>query len=94
VLRTGPVLLAAVARREWKKKDDTIGVARTVTVVDQATGRTDEFDVDDKRVNGELDEALHSVVVLELSHGRYWNDTPQGRRPQTVVRVTGVAAAA
>ncbi|HWT45609.1 MAG TPA: hypothetical protein VN085_06570 [Vicinamibacterales bacterium] len=81
-------LLAAIGRRTFQRNGADV-LARTVTLVDQATGRTDEFDVDDRRVNGELDASLHQLVRLYLSHGKYWNDTPQGRRPATVVKVVG-----
>jgi hypothetical protein len=84
-------LIAAIGRREYVKDGATFE-ARSVTLVDQEDGTVAQFDVDEKRVNGLLDEQLHAVCTLNLSYGRFWKDTPQGRRPETVVRVIGVAA--
>ncbi len=95
--RTGTVLLAADVMRPWKS--DPSKHNRSVTVVDQETGRTEELDVNYK-VNGELDGLLHRTCVLVLGTTKRWprqRQEGQANRPETVTEVLGgypVASAA
>ncbi len=87
--RTGTVLLAADVRRPWK--NDPSKHNRSVTVVDQETGRTEELDVH-YRVNGELDGLLHRTCVLVLGTTKRWPRVKvegQPNRPETVTEVVG-----